>query len=46
MVCLIEYLYWKSTGKPMICKPDECRFRGCESCHKKENTQEDKKENR
>lgn len=36
MVCLIEYLYWKSTGKEYKCERESCRFYGCDTCHAKE----------
>lgn len=33
MVCLVEYLYWKSTGKEYKCEGEQCRFYGCDTCH-------------
>lgn len=36
MVCLIEYLYWKSTGKEYKCERESCQFYGCDTCHAKE----------
>ena len=40
MVCLIEYLYWESAGKEYKCERKQCRFYGCDTCHAKEEEDE------
>ena len=35
MVCLIEFLFWQSTGKEYKCEGESCRFYGCGTCHAK-----------
>ena len=33
MICLIQYLFWKGTGKVMECKGKDCRFYGGDACY-------------
>ena len=43
MICLVQYLFWEATGKVMECKGKECRFYGGDTCHEKEERNEDVK---
>lgn len=35
MICLIQLLYWESTGKTLPCKNKQCEFYGGDSCYAK-----------
>ena len=42
MICLVQYLYWETTGETMKCKGKECRWYGGGTCHAKDDAERSK----